>query len=678
MKKLLAILIVVFILLTTTATAFANTYGNPTESFVNYDEYNQNGTYYNNNSDIYYGNNNYDILYVTSPWFRGINNNGREIPNYMYLYNNPVFQEEPKRGITRIEMFLSFSGSNMASIIRQGGNGFYSSNRNLLRDNFSDTNSIEPNDLQKLQVLYELGILKGYPDGTLRPYDLVTRAEAACILDRFDSRFWSLPKNGNGIEFTDIYNVQWAQNAIRNMARAGLLNGSSEYEPTFSPSEGLSIEQDIAIDDRTVGIDGKRREDVARGKSQVYKIIFKKPFIEDTNNSNYNGTKISSLYLSSSNISLNVNQTKTVTITISPSNVSLNKLTFESKYGVAEAYNPVYSNGKCSFTVMGNKQGTETIYIRTVDGSNITKTLTVNVGGSYNDDNNYNNDILVSTLSVTPLTTDLSAGQSDYINATVYPSNAYNKTLRWGTENSNVATVSQSGRVNAIGQGTTRIWAETTDASNIRRYITVNVLYGNNNNYDILVSDINIGNQNISIRVDESFQASASVYPSNATNRNLSWSSSNNSIAIVNSSGNITGRQNGNCVITVSAQDNSGVSKQYYVTVTAGNQNNDTVAPVVELLGSGSVVIGQTITLNARATDNVGVLNFNIRAQDVGGIISGLVVQDVTKNGQQFTIKLIAVLPGQYFLGIANGVATDAAGNSSDWSNEAIVTITAN
>ncbi|WP_373493885.1 LamG-like jellyroll fold domain-containing protein, partial [Aquiflexum sp.] len=69
----------------------------------------------------------------------------------------------------------------------------------------------------------------------------------------------------------------------------------------------------------------------------------------------------------------------------------------------------------------------------------------------------------VSDISVSPSTASILIGNTQQITATVSPSNATNKTVIWSTSNANIATVSSTGLVTGIAQGTANITAQTED-----------------------------------------------------------------------------------------------------------------------------------------------------------------------------------------------------------------------
>ena len=86
-------------------------------------------------------------------------------------------------------------------------------------------------------------------------------------------------------------------------------------------------------------------------------------------------------------------------------------------------------------------------------------------------------------------------------------------------------------------------------------------------------------------------QLSASVLPSNAENKSITWSTSNASVATVNSDGTVTAVANGNATITATAADGSGKSGSCSVTVEIPDESSQ----VVKLAGGESKNIGPVI-----------------------------------------------------------------------------------
>ena len=199
-------------------------------------------------------------------------------------------------------------------------------------------------------------------------------------------------------------------------------------------------------------------------------------------------------------------------------------------------------------------------------------------GGSSCPSTGGSNITYVSSISAYPTNITLKVGKwSDAAYVNVYPSNATNKEVIWSSNNSSVASVNaSSGRIYGNSVGTTRIYATATDGSGCRDYITVTV------NNTVRVTSVTLDRSSISIERGQSASLCATVCPGNATNKNLNWTSSDNSVATV-SNGVVTAVSNGSAVITASAVDGSG-KKAYCAVYVTG----DILVTSVEITPSSS------------------------------------------------------------------------------------------
>ncbi|HNX16639.1 MAG TPA: Ig-like domain-containing protein, partial [Bacilli bacterium] len=126
-----------------------------------------------------------------------------------------------------------------------------------------------------------------------------------------------------------------------------------------------------------------------------------------------------------------------------------------------------------------------------------------------------------------------------------------NKKIMWGSSDETIATVKsdgQQGQVTAKSVGEATITATSIDG-NYQDTCTIYVAGD-----QVMVTGVSLNESYVNIDVDESFTLIATITPSNATNKDVSWSSSDSSIAQVNS-GVIIGKSNGSSTITVTTVD---------------------------------------------------------------------------------------------------------------------------
>ncbi len=176
----------------------------------------------------------------------------------------------------------------------------------------------------------------------------------------------------------------------------------------------------------------------------------------------------------------------------------------------------------------------------------------------------------------------MNVGNTKSLTATVYPSNATNKSVSWSSSDSSVVTVSSSGKLTAKAAGTATITVKTSNGKTKTCKVTVK---GIKISGDILYNYPTVG---------DVYYLSAKAYPSDTTK--FTWSTSNSKVVSVNSSGKITAKAAGSATITVKTSD--GRSQSVKITVSSANKwrtgNFDT----------GYTAKGYTtVTLNKNAGD---------------------------------------------------------------------------
>lgn len=166
-------------------------------------------------------------------------------------------------------------------------------------------------------------------------------------------------------------------------------------------------------------------------------------------------------------------------------------------------------------------------------------------------------DTLVSKITVSG-TSKVDAGNTTQLSVSVTPAAATNKTLTWTSSNEAVAVVNGNGLVTAVSEGTATITATATDGSSVKGTLVITV-------YPLPKSVTISGESNL--LVNTTVQLSATIFPANTRNKNLTWSSSDTSVATVNASGFVTAKGNGSAIITATAAGNTAVTAQHEVIV---------------------------------------------------------------------------------------------------------------
>ena len=249
-----------------------------------------------------------------------------------------------------------------------------------------------------------------------------------------------------------------------------------------------------------------------------------------------------SLSLNQSVASLNVGDTIKLTATVLPEDATNKDVVWASS-------NPSVATVSTDGLVTALKAGETTIVAKTADGSNLSATCKVVV-----------NNIMAATISLNTSDLELEIDETSQLIATIYPSNATNKAVTWKSSNTSIATVSSNGVVTAKSPGTATITVTTTDGSNLSATCRVTVL-------ERKATSIVLNTYSLSLYVNQTANLTATVYPSDAANKTVTWKSSNTAVATVNDNGLVKAISAGNATVTATTTDGSNLSASCSVKV---------------------------------------------------------------------------------------------------------------
>ena len=153
----------------------------------------------------------------------------------------------------------------------------------------------------------------------------------------------------------------------------------------------------------------------------------------------------------------------------------------------------------------------------------------------------------VTGVSINQPTAELIVGETVQLSATITPSDATNQGIAWITTQVNVASVNKNGLVTANGEGQATIKA-IAGGKSASCVVTVSKKI-------VAVTSITLNKTSLALTKGESKTLVATVTPVDATNKNVSWTSSDSNVASVDSDGKVTAIGNGNATITAKADD---------------------------------------------------------------------------------------------------------------------------
>ena len=231
--------------------------------------------------------------------------------------------------------------------------------------------------------------------------------------------------------------------------------------------------------------------------------------------------------------------------------ISLNKSSIELKVGGSEGLSAsVEATGNPDKSVTWSSSDSS---VATVSGGNVTgvkagtATITASAGGK-----TATCSVKVTEQAVSVTTVKLSAdkmtvepGKTATLTATVEPSNATDKSVTWSSSDTSVATVS-GGTVTGVKAGTSTITA-TAGGKSASCVVTVS-------NSTVTVTGITLDKSSENLMVGKKLTLTAKVAPDNASNKSVTWKSSDTSIATVDN-GVVKGIKAGTATITATTAD---------------------------------------------------------------------------------------------------------------------------
>lgn len=233
--------------------------------------------------------------------------------------------------------------------------------------------------------------------------------------------------------------------------------------------------------------------------------------------------------VSPTSLDMKIGDSQTLTATVTPENAENKTVLWTSSNSTVASVN--------FGVVSAVSEGTATITATTMDGG---KTATCSVS------------VKPNTVAVTSVALDkstLTLPQGDYENlfARITPSNATNTKLEWTSSDESVATVDK-GKVTAVKEGKATITVKTDDGGKTAT-CEVTVIHS-----DVAVTGVALTKTSLDLIESDIVTLVAKITPENAANKNVSWSSSDETVATV-SGGKVTAVKAGSATITVTTED---------------------------------------------------------------------------------------------------------------------------
>ena len=294
----------------------------------------------------------------------------------------------------------------------------------------------------------------------------------------------------------------------------------------------------------------------------------------------------------------------------------------------------------------------------------------------------------VTGISITPESKSLRVGETFDITSTISPYDATDKAINWNSNNQQIAFVDNNGHVTALKEGSAVITATTTDGGyKATCYVSVE-------SAEKKVVGISITPNKQTLGVGENMRIEYNIYPSDAKDKSVNWASSDTSVAIVDSNGNVTALKDGNAVITATTVD-GGFSDNCVLTVSNDEKRvtGVTVTPDNKTLDIGGSV---RLTANIFPSDAKDTRvtwassDTDVATVDSSGYVSAVSTGNayitvttvdgkyfatcrITVNGSSIPVTGISISPSQQSVIVGESFDITAKVTPTDASNKSVI-----
>lgn len=260
--------------------------------------------------------------------------------------------------------------------------------------------------------------------------------------------------------------------------------------------------------------------------------------------------------------------------------------------------------------ITAHKVGDAIITATATDGSGISASTKIHV-----------TPLKVSNIELSNEAMDVLWSTTETLTATVSPELADNKTLKWTSDNEDVATVTQEGVVKGLKVGNANITVMATDGSGVSATCKVTV--------KLVVIDLST--KTINLRKGSAYvEQTTTVLPENYEHKDVVWTTSGNGVASVDKDGHITANKPGVDTLRCSLSYDSHIYSECRVIVYEDN---------VVYVGGLYYLLNREATV----TSIYGGKNTSLDAKNVAQYYSGTIniPETIIYDGNKYTVRKV-------------------------------------
>jgi len=298
-------------------------------------------------------------------------------------------------------------------------------------------------------------------------------------------------------------------------------------------------------------------------------------------------------------------------------------------------------------TIKGIKEGTATITATySIDGVEYTKTSNVTIVKK----------ATVPTVTLSKTKLDLNVGSSQKLTYTV-KNNTGSISVTWSSSNKSVATVDKSGNVKGVKAGTATITATYT-YEGVKYKKTCAVTVKQNSSTTPTIPTVTLSKTSLELDVGSSQKLTYTV-KNNTSSISITWSSSNKSVATVDTNGNVKGVKAGTATITATYTYN-GTEYKKTCSVTVKQTSSVVITDKTPPSLSYTITSGKA---NAWVNTNVSI---KVNASDDSGSVTIKYARNCSSNCTYTTVSSGTITVSNSGSSVITIVATDKSGNSTE------------
>ena len=214
--------------------------------------------------------------------------------------------------------------------------------------------------------------------------------------------------------------------------------------------------------------------------------------------------------------------------------------------------------------------------------------------------------VQISQINLSLDKTTINKNETTKLKIEILPEEAKNQKITFSSSNPNIISVDQNGNIFGVSSGEATITAIAENG--VKGSITLNV-YSK-------VEEIKLDIENLTLQEGESYNLKATIYPEDATNKNITFNSENNDIATVDQSGKITAIKEGTTKITVTSQESQNTKNNVIQESDSNNLIQKTVeVKVIKKLTEDELKFDESLTIQGNIIS--GFDHNNITAENI-------------------------------------------------------------